>query len=169
MLSDVALQLLGVLPVAHFEEFADATTGKQIWVQPVGLHPLSLTTGTPALHADRVYVPISQYEISLGGNDDHECCKSHGAVTALDARTGAVKYEGGRPPKPAKFFSSPVAFDGKVLITSDGGDTFVIKAGPSFEVLGTNSVGEGVSASLALADRRIYIRGESHLFCVTTS
>jgi polyvinyl alcohol dehydrogenase (cytochrome) len=66
----------------------DATTGKQIWVQPVGLHPLSLTTGTPVLHEDRVYVPISQYEISLGGNDDHECCKSHGAVKALDARTG---------------------------------------------------------------------------------
>ena len=54
----------------------------------VGLHPLSLTTGTPVLHEDRVYVPISQYEISLGGNDDHECCKSHGAVKALDARTG---------------------------------------------------------------------------------
>ena len=66
----------------------DALTGKQIWVQPVGLHPLSLTTGTPVLHEDRVYVPISQYEISLGANDDHECCKSHGAVKALDARTG---------------------------------------------------------------------------------
>src|SRR6185369_12382700 len=50
----------------------DALTGKQIWVQAVGLHPLSLTTGTPVLHEDRVYVPISQYEISLGGNDDHE-------------------------------------------------------------------------------------------------
>ena len=66
----------------------DALTGKQIWVEAVGLHPLSLTTGTPVLHEDRVYVPISQYEISLGGNDDHECCKSHGAVKALDARTG---------------------------------------------------------------------------------
>jgi polyvinyl alcohol dehydrogenase (cytochrome) len=66
----------------------DASTGKQIWVQAVGIHPLSLTTGTPVLHEDRVYVPISQYEISLGGNDDHECCKSHGAVKALDARTG---------------------------------------------------------------------------------
>jgi polyvinyl alcohol dehydrogenase (cytochrome) len=66
----------------------DATTGKQIWVQAVGLHPLSLTTGTPVLHENRVYVPISQYEIALGGNDDHECCKSHGAVKALDARTG---------------------------------------------------------------------------------
>jgi polyvinyl alcohol dehydrogenase (cytochrome) len=67
----------------------DATTGKRVWMQPVGLYPLSITTGTPVLHGDRVYVPISQYEISLGANDNHECCKTHGAVTALDARTGA--------------------------------------------------------------------------------
>ena len=66
----------------------DAATGELLWVQSVGLYPLSLTTGTPAIHGDRVYVPISQYEISLGGNDNHECCRTHGAVTALDAMTG---------------------------------------------------------------------------------
>jgi outer membrane protein assembly factor BamB len=89
-----------------------------------------------------------------------------GIVTCLDARTGAVKYEGGRPPKPAKFMSSPVAFDGRILLTSDAGDTFVVKAGPAFEVVGTNAIGEGVMASLALADGRIYIRGESNLFAI---
>jgi outer membrane protein assembly factor BamB len=89
-----------------------------------------------------------------------------GIVTCLDARTGALRYEGGRPPRPGQFTSSPVAFDGNILITSDAGDTFVIKAGPTFSVLGTNSIGEGVSASLALADGRIFIRGETHLFCI---
>jgi polyvinyl alcohol dehydrogenase (cytochrome) len=66
----------------------DAATGKRIWMQHVALYSLSITTGTPVLHGERVYVPISQYEISLGANDNHECCKTHGAVTALDARTG---------------------------------------------------------------------------------
>lgn len=66
----------------------DAATGQRIWMQHVGLYPLSLTTGTPVLHGDRVYAPISQYEISLGANDNHECCKTHGAVVALDAKTG---------------------------------------------------------------------------------
>jgi outer membrane protein assembly factor BamB len=89
-----------------------------------------------------------------------------GIITCLDAKTGEVKYEGGRPPKPAKFFSSPVAFGGKILFTSDTGDTFVVKAGPAFEVLGANSIGEGVSASLALADGRLYIRGDQHLYCI---
>jgi polyvinyl alcohol dehydrogenase (cytochrome) len=78
VMSDVASQV----------HMVDASTGKRIWIQHVGLYPLSLTTGTPVIHEDRVYVPISQYEISLGGNDNHECCKTHGAVTALDALTG---------------------------------------------------------------------------------
>ncbi|WP_198683711.1 outer membrane protein assembly factor BamB family protein [Peristeroidobacter agariperforans] len=67
----------------------DAASGERLWKQHVGLHPMSLTTGTPILHGDRIYVPISQYEIMLGANRDHECCKTHGAVTALDARSGA--------------------------------------------------------------------------------
>jgi polyvinyl alcohol dehydrogenase (cytochrome) len=66
----------------------DAATGERLWVEYVGLYPLSLTTGTPIIHGDRVFVPISQYEISLGGDDKHECCRTHGAVTALDATTG---------------------------------------------------------------------------------
>ncbi len=67
----------------------DARTGEKLWMTHVGLFRFSLTTGTPILHKDRVYVPISQYEISVGGNNDHECCITHGAVTALDAATGA--------------------------------------------------------------------------------
>ncbi len=67
----------------------DAATGERIWLKHVGLYSLSLTTGTPVLYGDRVYVPISQYEITNGADRDHECCKTHGAVTALDARTGA--------------------------------------------------------------------------------
>jgi polyvinyl alcohol dehydrogenase (cytochrome) len=74
--------------VASRVHMVDASTGQRIWIQHVGLYQFSLTTGTPVLHEDRVYVPISQYEISLGGNDNHECCKTHGAVTALDATTG---------------------------------------------------------------------------------
>jgi len=89
-----------------------------------------------------------------------------GILTCLDARTGEVKYEGGRIPIPATFTASPVAFDGKILLTSEDGDTFIIKAGPKHEVLGTNSVGEPVYASPAIADGRIFIRGEHNLYCI---
>jgi outer membrane protein assembly factor BamB len=89
-----------------------------------------------------------------------------GLMTCLDAKTGAVKYEGGRVPVPATFMASPVAFDGKILLPSQDGDTFVIKAGPAYEVIRTNSLGEPISASPAMANGRIYIRGDRHLFAI---
>jgi len=89
-----------------------------------------------------------------------------GILTCLDARTGEVKYEGGRIPIPATFTASPVAFEGKILMTSEDGDTFMVKAGPKHEILGTNSVGEPVYASPAIADGRIFIRGERNLYCI---
>jgi len=89
-----------------------------------------------------------------------------GILTCIDAKTGEVKYEGGRIPIPATFTASPVAFEGKILMTSEDGDTFIVKAGPKHEVLGTNSIGEPVYASPAIADGRIFIRGEKNLYCI---
>ncbi|MCA1577562.1 MAG: PQQ-like beta-propeller repeat protein [Acidobacteria bacterium] len=89
-----------------------------------------------------------------------------GILTALDAKTGAIKYEGGRIPIPATFTASPVAFEGKILMTSEDGDTFIVKAGPKHEILGTNSLGEAVYASPAIADGHIYIRGEKNLYSI---
>jgi len=89
-----------------------------------------------------------------------------GLVTCLDAATGRLQYEGGRPPVPATFTASLVSYGDRILQTSEDGDTFVLKAGPVHEVLRTNSVGEPVYASLALAGGTIYIRGDKHLFAV---
>lgn len=89
-----------------------------------------------------------------------------GLVTCLDVKTGEVKYEGGRIPVPATFTASPVAFDGKILLSSEDGDTYVLKAGPQHEVLHTNALGEPIFASPALAGGHIYIRGEKNLYCI---
>lgn len=104
---------------------------------------------SPILHNDYLYLMTDR-----------------GLVTCLDAKTGEVKYEGGRPPVPATFTSSLVAYGDRLLMTSEDGDTFAIKAGPQHEILRTNSVGEPVFASLALAGGTIYIRGEKHLFAI---
>lgn len=89
-----------------------------------------------------------------------------GVITCLDAVTGAVVYEGGRPPIATTFRSSLVAYGDRVLQTSEEGDTFVFKAGPKHEILHRNSVGEPVWASLAFARDTIYIRGARHLFAI---
>jgi len=76
-----------VAPILHM---IDATTGKEIWHQSVRLTSLSNGTGTPFLYKDRVYVPLSASEINFGADPAHECCKTHGAVFALDAATGRI-------------------------------------------------------------------------------
>jgi outer membrane protein assembly factor BamB len=67
---------------------------------------------------------------------------------------------------PATFSASLVAYEGKILMTSEDGETFVLKAGPKHEIIRTNSLGEPVYASPAIADGGIFIRGEKHLFAI---
>jgi outer membrane protein assembly factor BamB len=122
-------------------------------------------TGTPQLlwsyNKGTAYVPspisYGEYVYLMTGN---------GSISCLDAGTGKVEYEGARVPKSVTFWASPVAFEGKILLTSEDGDTFVIKAGPKHEVLGTNSLGEPVYASPAIADGKIFIRGEQNLYAI---
>jgi outer membrane protein assembly factor BamB len=89
-----------------------------------------------------------------------------GLMTALDAKTGKVHYEGGRVPVPATFMASPVAFGDYILLTSEDGDTYVIKAGPKHEVVRTNSLGEPVYTSPAIADDKLFIRADKHLYAI---
>ena len=70
-------------------------------------------------------------------------------------------------PVPATFMASPVAVRDRLLLTSIDGDTYVIRAGPAHEVLGSNAIGEPVYASLAVSQGRILVRGATHLFCLT--
>ena len=89
-----------------------------------------------------------------------------GILTALDGRSGEVVYEGGRMPLPSRFFSSPVVAGEVIYLTSEDGDTHVIRPGPRFEVLATNSVDEPVMASPAVVDGTIYLRGLEHLYAI---
>jgi polyvinyl alcohol dehydrogenase (cytochrome) len=74
--------------VAQRIHMLDAATGKLLWKTNVGFTDYSNTTGTPVLYGDKVFVPISASEINIGGDPRHLCCTTHGAFTALDARTG---------------------------------------------------------------------------------
>ena len=89
-----------------------------------------------------------------------------GILTCLDAKTGSIKYEGGRVPTPESFSASPLAYDGKLLLLSEDGDGFLIKAGPVHEVLKVNALDEPIYASPAAANGKLFIRGDKHLYCI---
>jgi outer membrane protein assembly factor BamB len=123
----------------------DVTATHVAWTYEKG----TAYVASPILYGDHVYL-----------------IADNGLLTCLDAKTGAVAYEGGRPPVPSRFMGSPVAFDGRLLLTSNDGNTFIVKAGPAFELLSTNSLGEDVYGSPALSNGKLYIRGEHHLYCI---
>jgi outer membrane protein assembly factor BamB len=89
-----------------------------------------------------------------------------GLITCVDIRTGEVKYEGARPPKSSRFWSSLVAYAGRLFLTSEDGDTYVIVAGPKFEIERTNTLNEPVYASLAPVGGRVFIRTHSNLYAI---
>ncbi len=89
-----------------------------------------------------------------------------GILTCVDVKTGEVIYEGARAPRPGRFYASPVAFEDKILLTSETGDAFVVKAGPKHEVLRTNMLDDSIYASPAIAGGNIFIRGTKHLYCI---
>lgn len=72
----------------------DAETGEANWVASgQAENNQGMLTGTPVIHQDRVIVPVSGSGVITGGNPNYECCENHGAVTALNVRTGEKLWE----------------------------------------------------------------------------
>ena len=91
--------------------------------------------------------------------------RSGGILTALSAGTGEVKKEGRLPEAVGEYFASPVAGDGKIYFASAEGKVSVVKAVADWEILAVNDVGEGISATPAIAGGAIFIRTQSRLYC----
>ncbi|MEZ5355964.1 MAG: PQQ-binding-like beta-propeller repeat protein [Bryobacteraceae bacterium] len=90
---------------------------------------------------------------------------SQGIFKAYDARTGQKLYET-RLGSGGSFTSSPVAADGKVFVTNEDGQTFVIKAGREFELAATNELGEMVLSTPAISGAMLYIRTPGHVVAI---
>jgi polyvinyl alcohol dehydrogenase (cytochrome) len=85
----------GALAVAGFDttiHLLDAKTGAAIWTKKTGAYSYSLTTGTPVVLADRIIVPMSQYEISVAARNDQVCCNNHGYVLSLSPKDGSQQW-----------------------------------------------------------------------------
>ena len=90
-----------------------------------------------------------------------------GFFTCHDARTGKEIYGRQRIAVDASgFTTSPWAYNGKIFVMSEDGDTYVIQAGPEFKVLGKNSLGEMTLATPAVSRGSLIIRTASKLYRV---
>ena len=87
-----------------------------------------------------------------------------GILISFDPATGNVIKQGRLQGAIDKYFSSPVAADGKVFLVGQGGQVSVLKAAGDWEVLTVNELDDEVFATPAIADGRIYIRTRSALY-----
>lgn len=86
-----------------------------------------------------------------------------GYLNCLEARTGKRLWieQLGR-----HHSASPVLADGNLYVTDDDGITYVLKAGPNFEVISRNALGESCYASPAVSGGQIFLRTSGHLWCI---
>jgi len=125
----------------------DVTRTHVAWTSPRG----SPFVPSPILYGEHLYMINDMASI----------------VTCLEAMTGKVLFQGRLGVAQREgFSSSPVAVDGKVFFTNDEGETFVLKAGPTFEMLHVNKLEETTLATPALVDGRWYFRTDRNLIAI---
>jgi outer membrane protein assembly factor BamB len=66
-----------------------------------------------------------------------------------------------------KLWGSMLLADGKLYVSNLEGETFVLKAGPKFELLSRNKLGEPLYAAPAVSNGEIFMRTYHHLYCIT--
>ena len=90
-----------------------------------------------------------------------------GFLTCHEAKTGKEIYGKRRFAGGVSFTSSPWAYNGKLFFLSEDGDTYVVKAGSEFEVIGKNSLGELCLSTPAVSQGKLFIRTATKLYCIT--
>ncbi|HBY62662.1 MAG TPA: serine/threonine protein kinase [Solibacterales bacterium] len=90
-------------------------------------------------------------------------CSNNGILTAFNAKTGERVYQQ-RIGKGGAYSAAPVAADGKLYFTSEDGDINVVKAGPVFELLATNAIGEVLMATPAITKDMLIVRSMGNVY-----
>lgn len=104
---------------------------------------------TPILYGDYLYM-----------------CRDNGVLSCYEAKSGKRMYRERLGDGSTGFTASAVAGDGKLYFTSEEGDVFVVKAGPTFGLLATNPLAEYCMATPAIASGRLYFRTQRHVVCI---
>jgi outer membrane protein assembly factor BamB len=104
-------------------------------------------------------VPFTPSLVVVG--DELYFVSDNGVATCLDARTGRQRWTerlGG------SFSASPTYADGHVYFLNEDGVTSVVKAGPTYQLVAANDLGERALASPTPDDGTLYVRTQSHLW-----
>ncbi len=102
---------------------------------------------TPLIYGDYLY--------NLRGN---------GALTVFKALTGEIMYK--ETIGMQAFTASGVATDGKIIFSSEQGMAYVLKAGPIYELLAKNPMGDICMSTPAIDKEAIYFRTQHFVIAI---
>jgi outer membrane protein assembly factor BamB len=174
----------------------DPATGREIWrangLNPTNDGAYRIVA-SPVVHGDLLFAPSRERPLLAlrpGGRGD--VTKTHvawqfmngpdvptpvtdgtyfysvndrGILYCLDAKTGKTVY-GPQRLRPATYSASPVLADGRIYVTDEDGVTTVFRAGPKFELIAENDLGEFTLSSPAMVDGQIFIRTDNFLYAI---
>jgi len=175
---------------AGVESF-DPATGKSLWTYPeVNRFPIPVAmVDNGMLYLSRGYRSSPYMAIKLGGRGDitnsHVAWRvatggpyvsslvhyqgviymstDNGILSAVDASNGERLWQ----ERVAGVFSaSPIAGDGKIYFVSEAGETIVLKAGRTFEIVSRNKLDGHFVASPAAGGGRIFLRADDRVIAV---
>lgn len=92
----------------------------------------------------------------------------NGRLTCFNAQTGEEMYSE-KVGEGNSYTSSPVAADGVIYITDNDGNVYSVQAGPEYELLKTNRLGEVCMSTPAIAEDYLFFRTARHLVAVSKS
>jgi polyvinyl alcohol dehydrogenase (cytochrome) len=90
----IVVQKSGDSTIAYFADYStnvyaiNLNTGKELWNKRAGIDPQSGVTGSVAVYAGKVFVPITSAEVGEAADGQYNCCFSSGGLVALDEKTG---------------------------------------------------------------------------------
>jgi outer membrane protein assembly factor BamB len=91
---------------------------------------------------------------------------SYGVMASYDAQTGELVKS---MELNAEFYSSPVVVEGKIYLISVEGKVFVFTAKGDFNVISSFETGEKTFATPAFTDKKIVIKTEESVYCVSVN
>jgi len=146
--------------VYFYTSFVTPTVGEK-YVEILAVDPTGIGDVTKTQVLWRLKGPILQLLTPLVKDGIIYTVDSQNNLFAIDAKTGTSLYT---KKLKNKYNSSPVYAGGRVYFTSVKGETLVLKAGRTLEILAENKLPGELYATPAIARNSIIIRNESTLY-----
>ena len=128
----------------------DVTSKRLVYEQRLKKHCI----GSPIIRDGHVYAALTD-----------------GFGQCVELATGKTVWEERLPSTgaSAQTWASPVLVEDRLYLVNQSGDTVVLRAGPKFEVVSINPVGEPSNSTLALSNGDIFLRTQEALWCVANA